>query len=532
MSLWPIAEGINLNETSGGIVTLTFCSILFEHSVDSIKEQSLEAPAFFADLNLDQIIEAITASRQDYNLKPFFYASPCSIDTIKYRHEIMQDLENPDLVDTINTFSQEMRIIRQHLALVERLNHRYNKEGWFLEAVAIYCEAIQSLAHDLTPIDIKSRGFSAFREYLTNYAESDHFTSLQAETDKLKADLSSVKYCLRIKGRGIQVRAYDSEIDYSTEVEKTFERFKQGAVKDYRVKFYTDSDMNHVESKVLDLVARLYPDIFSNLDTYCSHNTSFLDERIVTFDREIQFYLAYLEHMARFKQAGLNFCYPQISLENKEVYDYEGFDLALANKLISEKSSVVCNDFQLQDKERIIVVTGPNQGGKTTFARTFGQLHYLAGLGFPVPGRKAQLFLFDRIFTHFEKEENIDNLRGKLQDELIRIHDILDQATTKSIIIMNEILSSTTVNDSVRLGKKILEKIIELDLLCVCVTFFDELSSLGEKTVSMVSTIAPENPALRTYKIVRRPADGLSYALSIAEKYKLTYDRLKERLKS
>ena len=525
-------EGVNSRLSPGGVFPVTFHSILFQRTEDSINGVTPEAPDFFVDLNLDQIIDSVTAGKQEYNLKPFFYTPLNDIDAIQYRHEIFRDLENKTLFENISSFAQKMRAMREYLAQADKLYYKYQKERWFLDAVEIYCDAVHSLVHDLSLADLRSRGFLALRQYLTDYANSERFTLLLAEMKRLFTDLSSVKYRLLIKDNSIMVRKYESEIDYSAEVEKTFEKFKHGAVKDYRVKFSNGPDMNHVEAGVLDLVAKLYPEIFHSLDNYCVKNSDYLDETIAVFDREIQFYISYLEYVGRFKRAGLQLCYPQMSDKDREVYDDETFDLALAYKLITEKSSIVCNDFYLKDKERILVVSGPNQGGKTTFARTFGQLHYMAGLGCLVPGREAQLSLFDQLFTHFEKEESINNLRGKLQDDLVRIHDILSQATSNSIVIINEIFTSITLQDAIFLSKKIMEKIIELDLLCVWVTFIDELASLSEQTVSMVSTVVPENPALRTYKIIRRPADGLSYAMSIAEKYRLTYDYLRERVKS
>ena len=508
-----------------------FNSILFYGTENLPQGETVDEPSFFLDLNLGRIIEAVTAGREEYNLKPFFYTPLKNIDSIAYRHEVFQDLENQGLFEQIKLFSENMRAMRRFIEFAGKLHYKYQKQRFFLDAVEIYCDAVVRLSRDLSFADLKSRGLSAFRDYATHCVESDDFTSLLSQTKKLEAELASIKYCMHIKGNCIRVKKYDSEIDYSSEVEETFDKFRQEAVKSYRADFPDLPNMNHVEAGVLDLVAKLYPDVFSSLEDYCAKNGGFRDETIALFDREIQFYLACLEHVRLFAQNGLRFCYPQMDAQSKEVYVREGFDLALANKLVAESATVVCNDFFLESSQRIFVVSGPNQGGKTTFARMFGQLHYLGVLGCPVPGRKARLYLSDEIFTHFEKEEDIRNLRSKLEDDLVRINAILQRATTHSILIMNEIFTSTSLKDATFLSKEIMDKIMQLDALCVWVTFIDELASSSEKTVSMVSTVVRENPALRTFKIVRRSADGLAYAMSIAEKHRVTYDHLIDRIK-
>jgi DNA mismatch repair ATPase MutS len=511
---------------------MTTCSVLFDDPEVHAADQTRKAPACFADLNLDQIVDAVAAGREEYDLKPFFHEPLVAIDAIRYRQEIFRDLEDDVLLEHVKSFARQMRAMRDHLIQRNKRYYKHEKARWFLDAVGVYCEALRGLAGHLEGMELRSRGLRAFRDYAAGLVGATGFASLVEETKTLQADLAAVQYGIRIKESSVTVVHDDSGKDYSAEVELSFEKFKQGTVKDYRVGFSERPEMNHVEAQILDCVAKLFPGLFSRLDEYCAGHAGYMDAAIGVFDREIQFYLAWIDLLARVKRAGLAFCYPQVSDRCKDIRSREGFDLALALRRIHDGAPVVCNDVRLCGPERVVVVTGPNQGGKTTLARTVGQLHYLAALGCPVPGKEAQLFLCDRIFTHFEKEENIQDLRGKLQDDLVRIHDILDRATSSSLIVINEIFTSTTFYDALFLSRKVMDKILQRDSLCVCVTFIDELASLSEKTVSMVSTVDPDNPAVRTFRIVRRPADGRSYALSIAEKYRLTHDRLRERIGS
>jgi DNA mismatch repair protein MutS len=512
------------------IKPMSFESILFEKAIDRPVENP-ELPEFFTDLNLDQIIECIIKDRPEYNLKPFFWYPLKRIGAIGYRHEIMQELEREEPAQIIKDFAKQMRTMHRYLTQGNRLLNPLQKGRWFLDAVNIYCEAVNALFRDLLAVELKSRGLLAFREYLKEYSNSISFISLIEDTRRMQADIEAVNYRIEIKGKEFTVRRSESEVDFSAEVEKTFERFKQGDAKDYMTRFSEPVEMDELESTILEAVAQLFPEVFYNLDSYCRQHVDFADETINVFDREIQFYVGYLEFIDSIKAAGLAFCYPEILDTSKAISQQEGFDLALANKLVAAVKPIVCNDLFLKDNERICIISGPNQGGKTTFARAFGQAHYLASLGCPVPGKDARLFLFDKIFTHFEKEENVEDLRSKLEDDLTRIRDILNGATSRSIIIANEVLTSTTLDDAIFLGKRVMESLTLLDALCVWVTFVEELASYSNKAVSMVSMVEPENPSLRTYKIARRPPHGLSFAAAIARKYGLTYEALRERIK-
>jgi hypothetical protein len=490
-----------------------------------------EDRSYARDLNLDQIVAAVVGDREERDLiASVLFRRLLDPGTVRYRQGVFQDLEKPALLDAVQRFSRQVSEVRAHLRQLEQMRDTRQRQGWFLDAAAIYCDAVASLAAHLASAQPGYRALRDFRDYLVSYAASPGFTALAGDTRDRKESLGQIRYCTRIRGGRVEVSRYDGEADYSAAVLKTFERFKQGAARDYLIRYRTQPGMNHVAAQITELVARLFPDEFADLEAYCRKHAGFPDEGITRADRELQFYLAYLDYIRPVKAAGLSFCHPEVSASSTDVHAAGTFDLALASKLVTGHKPVVTNDFRLAGPERVIVVTGPNQGGKTTFARTFGQLHHLAAVGCPVPGRRARLFLPDRIFTHFEREEDLAAMTGKLEDDLIRIGDILRAATGRSIVILNETFASTTLNDARFLGTKLLTKVMRLGALCIYVTFVDELAALGEQVVSMMSTIVPDNPAERTYKVVRKPADGLAYALALAEKYDLTYQRLRERL--
>ncbi len=489
-------------------------------------------PACFGDLNLDQVIATITGGRDEYDLRPFFHTPLPDVAAIAYRHEVFRDLEDQALRTHVDTFARGLRRMREQQLQAAALHDVRQRQRLFLDAACTYCATVAELARALAQSEPRSRGLRELTAYLARYVGSAGFTTVCEASARVSRALDGVTYRLVLHQDRFSVHRATDDADDGSAIERTFAKFGQRQTRLRTTKLPDDLAMNQIESAILERVARLHPDVFGALEAFVERHDDYLDATVAAFDREVQFYLAYLDYVGRFERVDLGFCYPVVSSDDKAVRVRAAFDVALAQRLLANRGTVVCNDVQLDAQERIFVVTGANQGGKTTFARMFGQLHYLAALGCPVPGREARVFLFDQLLTHFEKEEDLGTLRGKLQDELVRMHALLESATPRSIVIMNEAFTSTTARDALYLGSKVLQRLLALGVLGIWVTFIDELASLDGAIVSLVSGVDPDDPTVRTFELVRRPADGRAHAVAIAKAHRLTYDELRERLGS
>jgi hypothetical protein len=185
-----------------------------------------------------------------------------------------------------------------------------------------------------------------------------------------------------------------------------------------------------MEANLLNWSRPLFRRLF-RLRSFCEKYYNFEDETIIRFTNEIHFYLSWLGYIAPLQQNGLSFCYPRLCGDRDCLYSRDGFRYSLGRKVPLRSPRNRDQRFRIDPPERVIVVTGANQGGKTPSRAPSADAPFGA-IGLSVPGRDAALYLCDNILTHFEREEDINTLNGKLQDDLIRLRDLLGRATSRA----------------------------------------------------------------------------------------------------
>ena len=257
---------------------------------------------------------------------------------------------------------------------------------------------------------------------------------------------------------------------------------------------------------------------------------------------DLAFYLAAVRLMQRLHKRGLALCRPQIAPMTERVCELqEAYSLNLALHQMDHAEAgagIVSNDVHLGDDGRIGILTGPNQGGKTTYTQMVGLCQILAQTGLWVPAARARLSPVDNIYTHYPVEEQAAKGTGRFGEEAQRLSVIFSRGTRHSLVLLNESLASTNSGESLYIAQDIVRVLRRLGARAIFATHLHELAAdlaaLNASTegdsliVSLVASrrdSAEESPC-RSYKIAPGPPLGRSYAREIAAQYGISYEQL------
>ncbi len=298
----------------------------------------------------------------------------------------------------------------------------------------------------------------------------------------------------------------------------------------------------HDLNDVLETAAK---PLIQALKRYIQFNGHFLAALVP----EVAFYLGALRVVERLRAAGLPVCQPELApLDERAGVVHDAYNPLLALRLLerlprggSLAGAVVCNEVGFGDGGRIFILTGPNRGGKTTYTQAVGLAHVLCQAGLFAPGSRARISPVDAIYTHFQGEERLGLDAGRLGEEARRLGAIFEHATRRSLVLMNESLSSTSPGESFYLARDVVRGFRALGARVIFSTHLHELAAAagdinadtpGDSAVaSLVSQVASEEGgARRTYRIVPAPPVGSSFARDIAQRYGISYEQLREKL--
>lgn len=194
----------------------------------------------------------------------------------------------------------------------------------------------------------------------------------------------------------------------------------------------------------------------------------------------------------------------------------------LEDNLRGEKRKIAPVSLDLDATRRILVISGPNAGGKTVVLKTVGLLALMAQSGIPVPADEATLPVFDQILADIGDQQSITNHLSTFSAHVLSIKSMLESATPQSLILLDEIGSSTEPGEGAALGKAVLERFRQVGCLVLATTHYNRLKVYAETTKDVANAAMEFNEETLepTYKLIHGLA-GASSGLKIAERLRM-----------
>lgn len=227
--------------------------------------------------------------------------------------------------------------------------------------------------------------------------------------------------------------------------------------------------------------------------------------------------------------------------EERKTRIKEGYNTSLIS--LNKQNGIVPNDIISDSERNLFTITGPNNGGKTTYIRQVGQMYWLAHTGMHLPCKEAELSLVDKIFTSFSGEDDTDEGLGQYLTELERINKFTqnsglgDPVTPYSVVFFDEFANGTDNNEAVYRTDLVLKHLSKKGTTAYFTTHKHEIAEnvengeiLGAENLAV--EIKQNGKAIEyTHKILRNSREK-SYGNLIAEKAGVTQDILDSTIKT
>lgn len=491
--------------------------------------EETEQSELLRDLNLDVLIDEMNQYMDAYDLVSLFTRLPETREDICFRQDLLREIDEEfetqlwDFYRSI-TWAQKME---NDLAEVENTGSRSH---WHLLAAHTYFEAMEKLVTYFEKRRLSSDGWQGVLSMCKELMEQPEYVRNSEKVMKTYEEISGLRYSFRIEGDHVAILPEVVGEDFLGEL---YKKYPQMFPDPNRIPNLLPGSLEStkLEGKLYSYLRKKCPATFKNVEMIYLECPDFFDAGVMTFHKELSFYLSYLKFYRYMLSNQYEFCFPEFSGQEFSVKN--GYDLALAFKNQMEGKQTIANDYYYAEKERFFIVTGPNQGGKTTFGRSVGQLVYFSLLGFPVPAAQAKLPCFEGVMTHFSVEESMESGRGKLKEELARLSVMMQEEKRNQFVVINELFTSAATYDALEMGHKVIDYFLKRNCYGIYVTHVDELAREDEQIVSMVAKLheGADRKMARTYKVIRQQAEGKGYVEPIVEQYGLGYDEIMRRLR-
>ena len=434
-------------------------------------------------------------------------------EAIEYRQHVLSDcLANPDTVRAIYKLTGDALQEERKLFWLTSHNSPAGMMSQSPRVIAMYVAYLKRLRAivDERSNDFVSEGWTTLFAVLKRDLSDEYFALVDNHLKLLRfkdGTLISASLSFGNSGTNYVLR------DPSNAKQTLKELLHVGGRKSYSFEIPPRDDAG---AKALsDLMGRGVNSAANSLTQAADHLSSFF----VMLRTELAFFIGCLNLSDSLSLKGESMCVPVARSWSPARLNFSGlYDVCLS---LRNEQRVVGNDVAADDK-MLVVITGANSGGKSTFLRSVGVAQLMMRAGMFVAAQSLEASTCDQVFTHFVREEDASMKSGKLDEELSRMSAIADNVTPGSMILFNESFSATNEREGSEIAHQVLRALLESDIRAFVVTHLFELAQyfyLHSEPSTIFLQAGRETDSVRTFKLHEGPPLATSYAMDV-------YDRI------